>query len=156
MATVTGFRTRVASLRWRRQCICGNPHPEQKAVASHGQCRTSIIWNSRNPLVAVSGRIFFVARISPNVSPRTGNNGSLLLSARTQPVTEPRPRGSATTNAALLLTPPIFCVPCSRACEHLFDESPGVHMSVNAARKSACATRRLHHLWRAPGPWSLR
>ena len=36
----------------------------------------------------------------------------------------------------------------------VFGKYPGVHMSVNAARKSACATG-LHHLWWAAGPWKL-
>jgi hypothetical protein len=33
------------------------------------------------------------------------------------------------------------CVPCSHSCEHLFPSAQSVHMSVNAARKSARATR---------------
>jgi len=33
-------------------------------------------------------------------------------------------------------------VPCSHSCEHVFDGFRGVHRSVNAARTSACATRR--------------
>src|SRR5271170_8142226 len=31
------------------------------------------------------------------------------------------------------------CVQCSHSCEHP-DQGPGIHTSVNAARKSACAT----------------
>src|ERR1035438_5423077 len=41
-----------------------------------------------------------------------------------------------------------FCVPCSHSCEHPLRSSPSVHMSVNAARRSACATT----LWWASGP----
>ena len=34
----------------------------------------------------------------------------------------------------------------------VFGKYPGVHRSVNAARKSARATGRLHHLWWASRP----
>jgi len=38
------------------------------------------------------------------------------------------------------------CVPCSHSCEHLLiGQAESVHMSVNAARTSACATCEWEH-----------